>query len=206
MYSLSPSDFEIQRAQQSLAALLPKAKSTPCCHKRDYRMTRPSCYIFRSGKLTVLLGADLEDDPAVHTGWNVVLDSPERPPQLASCYKVSHHGSYTGDRPRIWSELLTSDPYAILTPFNSGSWPLPQASDITRICRHTANAYITSTPRQRSRRPRTGAVGKAIHQRVRRIWTVDDAWSCVQLRRNLDALSDWRLELGTRATRLQEAA
>jgi len=206
VYSLSPSDFEIQRAQQSLAALLPAARSTPVLPQERLPNDTSVVLHIRSGKLTVLLGADLEDDPVVHTGWNVILDSPERPPQRASCYKVSHHGSYTGDHPRIWSELLTADPYAILTPFNSGSWPLPQASDITRICRHTANAYITSTPRQRSRRSRTGAVGKAIHQRVRRIWTVDDAWSYVQLRRNLDALSDWRLELGTGATRLQEAA
>lgn len=206
IYSLSPSDFEIQRSHESIAALLPRPTTAPLVPLDGLPNDTSVVLHIRSGAVTVLLGADLENALNPHTGWNVIVDSPDRPAERASCLKVSHHSSHTGDDPRIWTNLLTAEPHAILTPFNSGSRPLPQPADIVRICGYTKNASITSPPRQRSRRSRTGAVGKLIHQRVKRIWTVDDGWSQLQLRRKLDGSDNWQTARSAGATDLCVAA
>lgn len=206
IYSLSPSDVEMRRAHQSLAALMPQAQNTPVLPIDELPNDTSVVLHVRCGQLTVLLGADLENDANPQTGWTVLLNSPDRPAERASCFKASHHGSYTGDNPRIWTDLLIPQPHTILTPYNSGSHPLPQPTDIARICSNTDKAYITSPPRQRSRRSRTGAVGKMIHQRVKRIWTVDDACSQIQLRRKLDGSNGWQLNLGEGAADLRAVA
>src|SRR5205823_8890383 len=144
-------------AHQSLAALLPKAEDTPVLPIDELPNDTSVVLHVRCGQVVVLLGADLETNANPQTGWNIILNSADRPAEQASCFKVSHHGSHTGDHPRIWTDLLVHQPHAIVTPFKSGSRPLPQPSDIARICGYTDKAYITSLPRQRSRRPRTGA-------------------------------------------------
>jgi hypothetical protein len=203
IFSLSPSDHEIARSYKSLSDLMPQIKGTPRkplpAHPNDTSVVLS----VRSGYVNVLLGADLEETNDEHSGWRVIIASEERPAGKASVFKVPHHGSGTSDNPNVWKEMLESEPHAILTPYKSGKTPLPQPKDIERILKYTSRAYLTSPPRQKSRRPRSGAVGKTMYETVRRIWTVDDSFSQIQLRRTLtNQDSEWLIRLGDGALKL----
>ena len=66
-----------------------------------------------------------------------------RPSGPASAFKVPHHGSDSADEPRIWRELLDSDPVAVLTPWRRGDRVLP-SDDARRILTKTETAYATA--------------------------------------------------------------
>jgi hypothetical protein len=91
----------------------------------------------------VILGSDLEEDAKY--GWSALLSdswSSRRAP--ASLYKVAHHGSKTGDHAGIWTQLLTAESIACLTPFNNGRHKLPTDTDRARIRGLAKAAYIAS--------------------------------------------------------------
>jgi hypothetical protein len=158
-----------------------------------------------TGHARVLLGADLESNSDPETGWHVIVPSLERPQQRASVFKVPHHGSHTGDDQEVWKQMLVDHPVAVVTPCKSGRRPLPQDTDIDRICRYTNDAFITALPRQRTRRVRSGVVGKMIYESVRRIWMIDDSVSQIRLRRKItDPDAQWNIELAGEAMPLCE--
>jgi hypothetical protein len=207
LFSLSPSDHEIARSYESIRALMPSAGQRPRKPSRFSRNDTSVVLSIQSGHANVLLGADLETSAHQDSGWRVIVNSNERPQGLASVFKIPHHGSQTGDDPEVWKRMLIPDPLALVTPYKSGKRPLPQPRDIERICRYTKNAYITAAPRQKSRRSRSGVVGKMIYENVKRIWMVDDSVSQIRLRRNItDRDGKWEILLSGEAMPLDRAA
>jgi hypothetical protein len=166
--ALAPSDAGVIDSMRFVAQALPQAQSG----KRRIGNPGPnhtSVVLWvetRAG--TALLGADLQRRKRHDLGWNAVIDLPERPQGKACIFKVPHHGARNGHDDRVWSQLLSQAPYAVLTPFTPSG--LPAASDVTRICSFTSTAYLTApgTPGPtRVRRPEVesfvGAVATRIH-------------------------------------------
>jgi hypothetical protein len=141
--ALSPVNAEYVRFIKSLARHVPTSLTT------KHRFPRPDendisiAAVLIAGDVCVLLGADLETTTSPTRGWNAVLTSTNRPTEVASLFKVSHHGSVTGHHDGVWSSMLTSQPVAILTPWNRGS-KLPARTDRTRIASYADRSFITS--------------------------------------------------------------
>lgn len=144
--ALSPSDYSILQSEREIAALMPKIKEP----KRWLVPKIPNAnhvavvLWLEFADITFLLGSDLEDDGNPNKGWTAIVNSNRRQQDKAAVYKISHHGSITGDLPRVWEEMLTEAPYAVCSPYNRNT-TLPSPEDVRRICACTPNAYITST-------------------------------------------------------------
>lgn len=108
------------------------------------------------GPMHLLLGADLENRSARFFGWNAVLASTARPKVKSQFFKVAHHGSSDADHPAIWSDLLTSDTLAVVTPYTRRSDPLPTREDLARIGKSTNQLYCTTWPPSVKPPPRPG--------------------------------------------------
>ncbi|WP_297652072.1 MBL fold metallo-hydrolase [Hydrogenophaga sp.] len=153
---------------------------------------------FRAGAHSILLGSDLEEHGNTQTGWNAVLSSQGRPNSIASLYKVAHHGSQTGEHPGIWSQLLTSTPISILTPFTRSD--LPRHDDVTRITTNSSSTYISSMGKATVGK-RSGALAKAVKQK--KLASLELHAGAVQCRINAaDATANWSVTLLGGAGRL----
>jgi hypothetical protein len=141
--ALSPVNAEYVRFLQSLAKFVPNDLTT------KHRFPRPDendisiAVLLTVGDVCALLGADLETTSAADRGWNAVLASTNRPKELATLFKVPHHGSVTGHHDRVWSDMLSSEPVAILTPWNRGS-KLPTRGDRARIEAFAPRSFIST--------------------------------------------------------------
>lgn len=141
--ALSPSDHAYEEALRSIGALIP-VPNQPKRRLSAFHPNHAAVVLWVSvGNLSILLGADLEEQGSRHTGWSAIIGSNLRPEGKASLYKVAHHGSKTGHHPDIWSTLLDNTPVAVLTPFERGSVKLPKVEDRDRICQYTDSAYIS---------------------------------------------------------------
>ena len=160
--ALSPVNAEYVRFLKSLARHVPTSPTT------KHRFPRPDendisiATLVTVSDVCALLGADLETTSSPSRGWNAVLTSTNRPADLASLFKVPHHGSVTGHHPDVWSEMLTSQPVAILTPWNRGN-KLPTRNDRTRIASYADRSFITAKGAATSR-PANYAVAKTIRE------------------------------------------
>lgn len=104
--ALSPVPATFSRSIAHLAQFVPrKGGSAPITHAPEIRPNLEAVVLhIDTGHDAVLLGADLEDHETC--GWTAVVSDQwcsARTP--ATAYKVAHHGSYTGDTPRIWATL-----------------------------------------------------------------------------------------------------
>jgi Metallo-beta-lactamase superfamily len=94
----------------------------------------------------ILLGADLKTYRRALRGWKAILDDVGVwHGQTASVFKIPHHGSMGSYEPRVWDEMLVSDPVGLLTPFVQGKVELPATDGVDAILGHTSKAYITSS-------------------------------------------------------------
>lgn len=144
-----------------------------------------------TGDDAVLLGADLEEHQTY--GWTaVVADRWSGGRRPATAYKVAHHGSYTGDCPKVWASLLKSNPVACLTPFTLGDLRLPTDEDKGRLKGNTPHAYISSGA---SRRPDMDSRQlKRLGDICKKLARVDAGFGAVRLRKQVGGPS-WRVEL-----------
>ncbi len=143
------------------------------------------------GDDAVLLGADLEEHQTC--GWSaVVADKWSGSRRRATAYKVAHHGSVTGDCPKVWKTLLKSDPVVCLTPFTLGNVRLPTDADKERVKGNTPHAYISSGA---SRRPDMDSrLLKRLGDICKKLTRVDAGFGAVRLRKQIGAAS-WKVEL-----------
>jgi beta-lactamase superfamily II metal-dependent hydrolase len=159
LWSLSPSSQNVTETLLGFAKLMPPLWTN--------RFTLPAkgpnhlavAMHFRVGEHSVLLGSDLEEHGNSHTGWSAVIGSAERPPQMASLYKIAHHGSVTAEHEGIWDSLLSPNPLAIITPFSRSK--LPRTEDVNRIKGRSSRVFITANGTQPAVR-RTGALAKMV--------------------------------------------
>lgn len=194
--SLSPSDASIMKAEVHFAQLLPQAgsikKRIPCPGPNHSSVV----LWIEAGEEKVLLASDLEatDDPM--TGWSVILDNRIGLSGKASVFKVPHHGGESGHEPRVWSELLLSEPCAVLSPFRLGGVLLPTPNDAARITRLTPHAYITAPPIERRHKWGTRIVRETVRDATRWMRNVHCGWGQIRLRRALTTPdASWELEL-----------
>lgn len=150
------------------------------------------------GDDSILLGSDLEDHG--NLGWtSIVGDSWCLSNQVASLYKISHHGSSTGDHPDIWKKLLKNSPTACLTPFINGSVRLPNADDLKRI---VSNAKLAYTSSNGTKRPQIDSnLLKRMAQMAKKVAPISTGFGAIRFRRNINE-KDWNVELFGQATQL----
>lgn len=191
IFALSPSAASMTLAQAELAKLLPE-KGAP--KRRVVSQTANEvavALLVEVGDFRVLLGSDLETRADPTLGWTAVLASTTRPTDRARAFKVAHHGSETGHEPRVWDEMLTAAPVALVTPFSRQG--LPTDSDIGRLLALTPEAFL-SAPSRPQKTKRSPAVERTIASvttrfsrreskmgQIRMRWKTDDAAPRVSL-------------------------
>ena len=111
------------------------------------------------------------------------------------------------DRKKGWlriADLQTEydHPVAALTPFQQGGVPLPKASDISRICGRTTQAYITSLPRRARPPKRSSAVDKTIAGVLRNRRMQSPPFGRITLRYSSHDGMGWTAQLAGAACRL----
>ncbi|MBI2412110.1 MAG: MBL fold metallo-hydrolase [Deltaproteobacteria bacterium] len=206
VWTLSPSDKQVDLFLNSLAELIPEVKTT------KYRVVEPSDISnhlsivtwIEVGDFAILLGGDKRETKDYDTGWSVIIKSKERPQRRACIYKVSHHGSSNAHNDGIWTEMLLSQPYALLTTYNRGRRKLPTSADVSRIETFTGNGYSTSRlSTVKSKTRRSPAVEKTIKGKIR-IRSIQPRTGMIRLRQTINELGSWSVELSDSACKLKE--
>ena len=198
LWSLSPSSEMIRQGFQDISQLIPTAWDV----KKAATIKGPNhiavAMYFQAGTHSVLLGSDLEEHGNPLTGWSAVVASTSKPQQLASLYKVAHHGSLTAEHESIWSKLLISKPVSVLTPFSRSRLPLE--SDVTRIKSNSSSVFLSAS-QKKSEIKRKGALGKLTQSKKMRL--IDELPGVIQCRvRATDSNAKWSVELGELAVLL----
>jgi len=160
VWALSPCDASLQRFLGSLQRYIPREGMQK---QRVPNITPNECSVVISvsvGPLGILLGADLEEETC--SGWSAILASHGRPSQLASFFKVPHHGSKNAHHPDVWRHLLVPNALFALAPYNRGA-KLPSRQDVQRLASLSDRGYSTAPlPKKAARR--VGTVGKIIKE------------------------------------------
>lgn len=202
--SLSPSDAALTRSNLEIARLIPTESS----EKRRIGVPKTNntsiVLLLQVGAESILLGSDLEVTADKTDGWTAILDDKAKPVTQSACYKVAHHGSETGNDPRIWADLLTNPRWAVLTPFVNGDVALPTKQDAQNICEHTPYSFIASLPRRAKPKRRDAAVERTLKETVLSITNSEPQMGHVRLRKQIGASEDWRVELFDAARPLGE--
>ena len=180
--SFSPSDASILKAHEELVSVRDDNTKGP---KRDIVSRNPNhnaiVLWITIGRHNILLGSDLEETKDPGTGWSVILDEIDPKLTKADVYKVSHHGSVSGENPDIWKKLVNPNPQTLLTPFINGGTELPRKEDIERIKRQTTHCYITSdAPFKHRKYSRDNK--EMIRGATRRFHSIDNTIGHVRLR------------------------
>jgi beta-lactamase superfamily II metal-dependent hydrolase len=194
IFSLSPSDMATSTWLASLREILKPDQN----NRKRVIPSRPNqisvALFLKMDNLSVLLGADLEEENNQAGGWQVIAESNERPQDKASAHKIPHHGSSNGHCDAVWEKMLENNPVAILAPYNKGR-KLPSKEDAERILKLTNRAYITSDLKGRSIRGATGSVNRTINEIAKRINVLDNEEGFVRLRRSASIpASNWTVE------------
>lgn len=195
VYTLSPSDKQVDFFLRSIAKLFPNEVT-------KYRATQPDdnhqCIVtwIEIGEHSILLGGDLIETADPDSGWSVIVKSKERPQRNAAIFKVPHHGSENAHNDNVWSKMLSTQPYAIVTPYNRGKKKIPTPSDVVRIEAYTSNGYATAKlSSSKSTVNRPAAVERTIKETVGKIRKIQPNTGLVRLRNSLSGPHDWSVEL-----------
>jgi hypothetical protein len=144
--ALSPSEKKYQEFLLGLPAELQALAADRVEKGRLQKTNRnalSSALLLSAGEDHLLLGADLEEEGDVDTGWSAVLSILEPAGRRAFMLKVPHHGSMTGHHGGVWSELLHSKPVSVVTSWNLGGRSLPTDEDKARLARLSGSLYWT---------------------------------------------------------------
>ena len=192
VWSLSPSDAVIDAFLQQIKSIVPKDGEA----KRRIPTLTPNhaavVLWVRIGDDCILLGADLE-----RNGWVSILDTLSGNHHLASVFKVAHHGSEDAHNDRIWEEMLSSEPIAVLTPWRLAGRELPNDDDVKRILSFTPEAYSTAKRQDNLGRPKTyqnSVVEKTIRESGIRIRSLDPSPGIIRLRKKAHGKESWSVE------------
>lgn len=207
IYSLSPSDASSLQAKLAFAELLPSESES----KKRVASPAPNhasvALWIEVGDHKILLGADLEKTSDPKTGWSVILTGSTVVSGNAGVFKIPHHGSENAHHDDVWSELLSKEPLAVVTPFRLGKKPLPSPEDVRRINRLTPHAYTTAPARRRRHKWRNRVVRDFIDQATHKIHSVHHGWGHVRFRQKISAKNrPWDIELFGDAFSLRDAA
>jgi hypothetical protein len=204
IYSLSPSDAEIQKAIVAIGKLIPKDGD------RQQRLPSPrpnhSAVVLLlniNDEVIALLGSDLEETLNKQTGWSVIVESASRPESKASVFKVPHHGSQNGHSQKVWEEMLEKEPCVILTPFSNAGIELPCEYDISRILSFSTESYITTRNYGKKTRESDPLVRNMISEHTKWMKQIEPQCGHIQLRKKIgDKDSSWTKKLFCGACKL----
>ena len=190
IWSLSPNDAAFRDFLISVGSLFPSEGRT----KTRIPTLSPNkvavALWVEVGDVAVLLGSDLEK-----RGWVKILQNQARPSGQASVFKVPHHGSANAHEPDVWQQILTPNPFAMLTPWRKGGCSLPTRNDARSILSCTPNAYITARiGPSKSTRSSKGMVHRTIREAGINLRPVAMASGAVRLRRPLGSRGRWKIE------------
>ena len=198
IWSLSPADDVVLDSMRAIAGLLPRGGQLGT-RVRSLSPNEVAVVLWvEVGGIRVLLGSDLE-----RRGWARILQDDGLPTGTASAFKVSHHGSESGDAAGIWQRLLDADPFAILAPWRRGNRTLPTDDDVRRILTRTRDAYTTAMNYLVRPRHRYSAVERTIRESGIALRRTPPP-GVVRLRRAIAPHTQWRVELLGDACHLSE--
>ncbi len=203
VHALSPSDSEYRRFMKSIGSLVPIA-GQPKTRCQSIAPNDSAVVIWiQIGNRSVVLGSDLEETGVNGVGWSAIVSSTTRPGGRADVYKVAHHGSRSGHHPQVWTQLLTADAFAILTPWNKNIG-LPTSDDVNRLNGLTPNAYITAQhSRMIAAARRDPVVEKTLRDHKIKIRSIKQPMGMIQLRNPIASQSPgWQVSLRGTATHL----
>ena len=201
IWSLSPSDAAFQNFLKSVGTLFPREGQPktriPSITPNDFSVV----LWIKIEDVVVLLGSDLGK-----AGWIEILDSQERPPGEVSTFKVPHHGSEGADEPRLWQEMLGSDPYALVTPWQRGNRALPSERDVQRILSYTRNAYASANANRTPRSPKypNRSVARTIRSTGIKLREMEISPGGIRLRRPVNSCENWQVETFGTACHLKD--
>jgi hypothetical protein len=202
---LSPSDTSIARALEDISRLVPAVREARIRIPAPTQNHAAVVLWASVGRISVLLGADLEESSIAGTGWQAAVDGSNlRPNERAEVYKVAHHGSASGHNPQVFSVLLVDHPYLVLAPFMRGRNPLPTKQDRERLCGLSDNVFVTSPVRFLRTKQRDRSTEKLITATVENIWAGEAPLGHVRLRKptNSSQADSWEIVLGGAAIQL----
>jgi beta-lactamase superfamily II metal-dependent hydrolase len=139
--ALSPSAQATLRARRVIAEAVAKVGDKKAFQHPDPNEAAIALWV-RVGDTHALLGADLTIGPNA-CGWKAVVASNNQA-NLASQFKVPHHGSPTADHEPVWSEMLTQDVVSVIAPFRGSGTSRPSPSDLERISSRSSAVYVTA--------------------------------------------------------------
>jgi len=207
VWTLSPSDEQLEKFYVELTNLMPSVKET----KRRAVPQDPNhvsiATLVEVGEHSILLGGDLEETGNPLTGWSMIVSSQARPQVKSSVFKIPHHGSENAHCDDVWATMLEDNPLAILTPYNRGVKKRPSQDDVARISYFTENGYSTAQIKvAKTKKKRERDVEKMINDVVGKIRAVSVGTGMIRLRRNMSDLeSNWDVELFDGACDLSKA-
>ena len=183
IHTLSPSDGACHLSKKAISVLIDEVSQNKN-KRRNVGLTQNYlCIVLwvEVGEYSFLLGADLENTGCNDIGWKAIVQSNEKPDGKAVFYKISHHGSKSGDDEDIWTKLLHQNPLSALTPFYWGRHKLPTEEDIKRITLHTKNAFSSSIFKQKKVR-RDSAIEKTINETVKEFGMIQTSPGQIRIR------------------------
>jgi hypothetical protein len=205
VWSLSPSDRQLERFFVELGELVPAVRETKYRLSATNRNDLSVVLWVSVGEEMVLLGADLEERGEDDTGWSAIVSSAAKPNGKASVFKIPHHGSVTGHNADVWGTMLSQESVGVVSPFNRGHKKLPSIDDVDRISQFTNDAYVTSVPRSRSVKKRSAAVERAVRDTVGKLRPAEIDTGTIRLRKKIgDPAAKWRVELFNRACHVSD--
>jgi hypothetical protein len=178
-------------AKQAFASLAAAAGKGPFIPQHDPNELAVSVWI-EVGELRMLLGSDLKNGPA-GCGWTRVVAAALTNGERASVFKVSHHGDPRADHPGVWSDLLESNPTAIVAPYRPSHRPRPE--DLSRLCMKTDETYVTAHPGFRLAKGIPRIAAASLSDLASNIRETDRHAGHVRLPRSWDGRSPWSVEL-----------
>jgi beta-lactamase superfamily II metal-dependent hydrolase len=195
LQALSPSDWSMTRAWQSLGRLLPAPMEPKRVLPAPQSNEASVSLWLVVDDICILLGADLEETTTPTGGWKRVVANPLRTGR-ASVFKIPHHGSSNGFSNDVWRTMLVPEPIAIIVPFRNGSVSLPTEDAVRQYCSLTNKLFLTVRPGARRSRSRRGAEAKILRTSGINLTEVFSEQGIVRLRiATSDTSSPWRVGL-----------
>lgn len=198
VWSLSPGDKAVVRSVGSASKELAVGKPAVALPGTLLPNQASVVLWLKVKDVVVVLGSDLH-----RTDWTDILGDVARPQGRASVLKVPHHGSSDAHEPRVWTEIMTEDAVAVVTPFRGGRNPPPTREDLQNILEMTSDAYLTSEPKAaRSVTALKQEVGEASQGKPADP-TIEEP-SMVRLRRGFESPDGWKVATFGGACHLQD--
>jgi len=203
IWTLSPSDAQIDAFYLEIGKLVPKLRETKRRLPSQKTNLLSVVTLVQVGPFAALLGADLEETINPQTGWTPIVQSIARPSAMSQIFKVPHHGSANGHSPDVWASMLKTKPISIATPYSGGTKPLPSEQDKTRISQLSSEFYVTAPTQPGQPRKLPKAVEKTIAEQGIKLCPVEPRTGLVRLRNGgSQNPNTWFVELARNAYRV----